>query len=522
MPDQYLVHLPDGTEYGPVDRSALAAWRDEGRLPPDTLVWPHGAPDWLTVEAALGVAAPVAAEEEPTLARVLDEPVPKQEARVSAPVAVAARPAPAAHTAPAPTRPMPAMARPASTSARPAGSSKPAGPTPAGASHAPAAARPVPASPAPAVGSGAARGDEGTETKPPRPAPALARRPQARQRGFDMRSLRPLLLTGLGLALVAAALAGLWALLRPYVARRWAIAAVQRYATPERRLEDRELGLVAELPTGWVALRPENPFVREKQARLRLAQPSLAAFATVTAASRPRFMDVPDAYLDELLLERIPRQPSVAQQGRTHVQLGRGQGRLVRTTWQDGLTPMLGATVAWADGYSLLAVEAWAPAEAGAEFQAQFEALCRGLRTSGLLEARVNEAVERVALEVPELPRDSLRLLVAEHLSRGPGLERVPTDALRLVSRGLEALAPAEAAEMRAIYQQIWDPVPEEERLHLASLMDAIKTGREVPGGDIQPLRDSVKAGVLALPAEQQARLQELSGRALRKALASQ
>jgi hypothetical protein len=240
----------------------------------------------------------------------------------------------------------------------------------------------------------------------------------------------------------------------------------------------------------------------------------------VTSSLRPRLMDAPDAYLDELLLERLPRQPSVAQQGREDVQLGRGQGRLVRTTWQDGFAPMLGATVVWADGYRLFAAEAWAPADAGSRFAAEFAALVRGIRTSGLIEARVSEAVDRISLEVPELPKDALRLLVADHLSRGPGLEGVPRDALRLVSRGLDALDPTEAAEMRAIYQLIWEPVPEAERQHLASLMAAIKAGREVPGEDVQPLRDAVKAGVLALPAQHQTRLQELSGRALRTALA--
>ncbi len=40
------------------------------------------------------------------------------------------------------------------------------------------------------------------------------------------------------------------------------------------------------------------------------------------------------------------------------------------------------------------------------------------------------------------------------------GLEDVPSSALRAVSRGLDVLDVAEANEMRAIYQQIWAPVP--------------------------------------------------------------
>jgi hypothetical protein len=201
------------------------------------------------------------------------------------------------------------------------------------------------------------------------------------------------------------------------------------------------------------------------------------------------------------------------------VQLGRGQGRLVRTTWDDGLTPMQGATVAWADGYDLFSLDAWAPARAGDVFAAEVAALCRGIATKGQVSARLDEAVERLAVEVPELSRDALRLLVAERLSEGRGLEDVPTAALRAVNRGLDALAPAEATEMRAIYQQVWDPVPEEERVRLAYLMNEIKAGRPVRGEDVVALRGVLKAGVLALPEDQRARLQELSGRAVRQSL---
>jgi hypothetical protein len=207
---------------------------------------------------------------------------------------------------------------------------------------------------------------------------------------------------------------------------------------------------------------------------------------------------------------RLPRLPSQKEVGRSDVQLGRGQGRLVRTTWDDGLAPMQGATVAWADGYDLFSLDAWAPASTGEEFAAEVDALCRGIATRGQVATRIDEAVERLAVEVPELSRDALRLLVAERLSAGRGLEDVPTAALRAVNRGLDALAPAEATEMRGIYQQVWDPVPEEERVRLASLMNAIKAGRAVRDEDVLALRAVVKTGVLALP-EEQRRLQELS-----------
>ena len=180
---------------------------------------------------------------------------------------------------------------------------------------------------------------------------------------------------------------------------------------------------------------------------------------------------------------------------------------------------MQGAIVAWADGYDLFSLDAWAPATSGDAFASEVDALCRGIAPKGTIAGRIDEGVERLAVEVPELSRDALRLLVAERMSEGRGLEDVPSAALRAVSRGLDALAVAEAAEMRTIYQQVWAPVPEADRVRLASLMNEIKAGRPVGAEDLLALRTAVKTGVVALPEEQRARLQELSGRAVRKSL---
>ena len=104
-------------------------------------------------------------------------------------------------------------------------------------------------------------------------------------------------------------------------------------------------------------------------------------------------------------------------------------------------------------------------------------------------------------------------------MGEGESLDDVPVDALRGVSRGLEALSASEAQEMRRIYEQIWDPVPEAERRALARVLERIKEERPVPAAYVQALREVIKAGVLALPAEDRARLQELSDLALEKSL---
>jgi len=104
-------------------------------------------------------------------------------------------------------------------------------------------------------------------------------------------------------------------------------------------------------------------------------------------------------------------------------------------------------------------------------------------------------------------------------MSAGESLEGVPVDALRRVSRGLEALSAGEAEEMGQIYGQVWAPVSEAERRRLARVVERIKANRPVAAADVRALREVVKAGVVALLPEQRARLQELSGRAVEKSL---
>ena len=328
-----------------------------------------------------------------------------------------------------------------------------------------------------------------------------------------------LLLAAAGVAIVVVLVAGMLALLRPFLAARRAVAEVRRYALADRRVVDAPSGLTIELPSGWLALRAENPYVVRPGSRLALAQPAASVFGAVSTAVRPAMMDDLDAHLSELLQQRLGRFPSQKEGTRADLQLGRGKGRMVRTTYDEELVPMQGATVAWADGYRLFSLEAWAPASAGDRFRSELEALCRGLLPSGATAARVDEAVERLAPAVPELSKDALRLLVAERLSQDKSVDDVPSAALRAVSRGLDALGAQEANEMRAIYQQIWAPVPEDERVRLARLLSDVKAGRTVAQADAQALREAVRAGVNALPEPDRSRLQELSGRAVRKSL---
>jgi hypothetical protein len=268
-----------------------------------------------------------------------------------------------------------------------------------------------------------------------------------------------------------------------------------------------------------VALEDDNPYVITRGARLRVSYPALDAFGAAQVAPHPELMGNLDRHIDSLMQEWVPTRPTIREVGRSEVQLGRGRGRIVRTSWEDGLDQVQGATAVWVDGYDYYWLEAWAPASAGEDFFKAFVELVRAISPLGTLAARVDEAAERLSGEVPELSREALRLLIGERMSREEGLSGVPIDAIRAVNKGLEGLSAAEAREMGEIYAQIWEPVPELQRRRLAQVIALIKADRPVPANELRALRDVVKAGVVALPPEQRERLQELSGRAVEQSL---
>ncbi len=109
MAHAYTVRLPDGKEYGPADLEALRAWKAEGRIGPDTLVWREGATDWRP------------------LSQVMETGELQLEVALEETVTVAARPSPVAEPDSPPAGPAEApapAARPAAPRPRPAGPSR--------------------------------------------------------------------------------------------------------------------------------------------------------------------------------------------------------------------------------------------------------------------------------------------------------------------------------------------------------------------------------------------------------------
>jgi hypothetical protein len=464
---QYTLHLPDGTEYGPVDLATLQAWRQEGRIPKEALVWKEGTPDWVSADALLG-------DSEVTVVVAPADP-----AAAGAKAEAASIPAPAPRPA-APATAAPASAAPATT--------VPAGSPP------PAAARERRARPRPAA---RAAGAPATSSALP----------------------RALLFSIVGLVVVGSILAAALSLMLPALQKRRAMAEIQRYALADRTLADAPTGLTLELPQGWVALRPDNPLVTDANVRLKLAQPALGVVAGLVSESLPRFTGPLDAYADRIVAQRRLLQPSLKETGRTDLRFAKGQARLVKTVTGDGSTAEAGALAVFQDGWIYFTLQATTPGAGGESLYSELESLARGIRVPSERGERVQQALDRTVREVPELSRGAVEELLRERLSKGEGTDDLSAAALRVVSQGLYTLRPAETRELGEIYAQVYGPIPEEERVRLARYVQQVRAGVPVPEDEAQSARQLLRQGIDSLPEEARARLQVLNDKAFRAGL---
>ncbi len=470
----YTLHLPDGTEYGPIDLPTLQAWHQEGRIPKDALVWKEGTPDWVSAERLLGELAPLRARQGGLAAAT----PPAHPASALAP----AKAGPAAAAA-APANPRASVAAPA-----PGPPSPPPSPTPA-----------------PAAGERRAR---------PRPAA------RAEEAAIAPSALpRAIVLSLIGLVIVGSIMAAAVAFMLPVLQKRRAMQETQRYALPDRTVGDAQTGLTIELPPSWVALRPDNPLVTDASARLELAQPALGVVASLTSESLPRFTGPLDAYADRVLAQKRLLLPSLKEAGRSDLRFAKGQARLVRTTWGEGSQAETGALAVFQDGWIYLTLQASGPAAIADALVPELEVLARGVRVPSERTERVQQSLDRTVREVPELSRGAVEELVRERLSKGEGTDDLSAAALRVVSQGLYTLRSAETQELGEIYAQVYGPIPEEERVRLARYVQMVRAGIPVGGDEAQAARQLLRQGIDSLPEEARARLQALNDKAFRAGL---
>jgi hypothetical protein len=351
-----------------------------------------------------------------------------------------------------------------------------------------------------------------------RPSPAAEPRPAARPRPRATTSPTSgvILLVG-SLIAVTAGVGVLLAYGLPILQRRRALAEIQQYTSPERRFADNELGLAVELPEGWWMLLPESSLVVAPEARLKLAEPALGAFAVLTVEALPHGMGGSlDKFVDHIREARRPRYPDEKELGRSDTTVGgKHAARLVQTTWAADGKEMRGSTAVWRDGWNYFALRAWCPGREAARMTPELEALLRSVLIKGVLSTRVRQVVDQLLLEAPELSRPAAEALVQDRLSIGQKADDLAQTHVQAVSRGLRALSTEETHALAEIYAQVYAPIPEAERVRLARYLERVKEGEFVRPEEGQAMRQLLRDGVMGLPGEVRVRLQALNEKAI-------
>jgi len=290
-------------------------------------------------------------------------------------------------------------------------------------------------------------------------------------------------------------------------------------AVPERRYLDPASGVSVDLPEGWVLLKPDSTLFTAPQAAARFAHPETGAFAALAVESIPPGVLTLDAAIDRAVDLRRALFTDYRERSRADAKAAERPARRLLASWKEGGGEQRVAVLALQDAWSYSTLAAWCLAKEGSGDQAM-DALLGGLRRSGALEARVAEAVAALQPELPELSPASLALIVRDRLGSGGSTSEVADASTRAVSQGLPALSAEEAGELRQVYAQVYEPVPEAQRQRLAAWQRELRAGRQARPEEAGELRPLLRDALVALPDEARARLQTLNEKAIAAAYA--
>ena len=150
----------------------------------------------------------------------------------------------------------------------------------------------------------------------------------------------------------------------------------------------------------------------------------------------------------------------------------------------------------WRDGWVYYALVAWAPETAGAT---DLEALTTGVATTGALAQNLQQAVQKVTLEVPALTPAAAELLMAR--SEAKVLE--PDQAFR---RSFDALANAlptwkggEAQEMGSLLAACYRTLTGRDRTRLAAYVEKVQKHQHTTPQEDREILQLMKTAVLRL-----------------------
>jgi hypothetical protein len=291
---------------------------------------------------------------------------------------------------------------------------------------------------------------------------------------------------------------------------------IREAGTSSGRFSDPTLGVELDLPQGWLVLKPESGVITAPaEARVTFAHPRQQAFGYLLTASAPDGIVTLDSWLDGVMAERQKAHAGLKEEGRAEVAVGRLTGWRATAAFGAGTTTHRQTATVWRDGWVYYALVAWAPESAGAN---DLEALTTGVATTGALAQNLQQAVQKVTLEVPALTPAAAELLMAR--SEAKVLE--PDQAFR---RSFDALANAlptwkggEAQEMGNLLAACYRTLTGRDRTRLAAYVEKVQKHQHTTPQEDRLILQLMKTAVLRLTAPQRARLQALYQKAVEAA----
>jgi hypothetical protein len=292
---------------------------------------------------------------------------------------------------------------------------------------------------------------------------------------------------------------------------------IRSWAAADSRYEDPLLGVTLQAPKGWIVLKKDNPLVKvPPAARVTLAQPRLQGFAFLQSETSPAGVATLEQYLNRFQQARGSTTPSLRESERLDVLVGRLPGRKALGTWDDAGVRQKDVSVVWRDGWVYFGLAAWAPEEGAARPQ-MLDQLVDGVTTQGVLAARLQQAVQSVVLEVPQLTVPAAEMLMARSEAKVLEPDQAFRRSLDALSRAIPTLSKAETQELSQLTSATYGALPWKDRGRLAAYVDRVRNRESTSPGEDREMGQLMKIAFLQLPPMRRLRLQALYEKAIKE-----
>jgi hypothetical protein len=193
-------------------------------------------------------------------------------------------------------------------------------------------------------------------------------------------------------------------------------------------------------------------------------------------------------------------------------------GRKAVSAWTASGVRNRDATTVWRDGWIYYALVTWAPDGSG---DSDLDAVLAGTTPDGTFASRLQQAVQKVTLEVPALTPAAAEALMAR--SEAKVLE--PDQAFRrswdAVAGALSSWAATDSQEMVRLISACYATLSGRDRERLAAYIERVRGHQMTTPQQDGEMALLMKAAVLRLPPARRTRLQALYERAVQSAAAT-